>query len=204
MIAKKIALTGIAAALIASAAIPAFAAPGRDGPGRHAGPGRGMMQEVMFVRLLKQADTNKDGKITKDELTAYQDKIFTAADANKDGSLTRGEMLDYRQAQREEFRKNNPRPEGGPEQAENRDRRDGERHADRGPGHRDHDRHNARWDGPRHGGKMGNRVFRMIDEDRDGKVTKAEAAAAGDKLFARMDTNKDNTISIDDLPNRPL
>ena len=47
-------------------------------------------------------------------------------------------------------------------------------------------------------------MFRMIDEDRDGKVTKAEASAASDKLFARMDTNKDNSISIDDLPNRPL
>ena len=47
-------------------------------------------------------------------------------------------------------------------------------------------------------------VFRMLDEDRDGKITKAEATATGDRLFARMDTNKDGTISIDDLPDRPL
>jgi Ca2+-binding EF-hand superfamily protein len=50
----------------------------------------------------------------------------------------------------------------------------------------------------------GGQFFRMVDEDHDNKITKAEASAASDKLFARMDTNKDGVISIDDLPDRPL
>ncbi len=217
MNARKIILTTLSAALVAGAAIPAFAAPGDRG--RHAGPRAAAMQDVMFVRLLKKADTNKDGKISMDELTSFQDQLFTAVDANKDGTLTRGEMLDYRQAKREEFRKNARTAASetqteqaapakpGDEKAEalrdkrrdhhRRDREHAWRHGgDRGP-------HHVRWD--RHGHRpMGAGMFRMIDEDRDGKITKAEASAATDKLFARMDTNKDNMITIDDLPDRPL
>ena len=239
MTAKKIVLAALGAALIAGAAIPAFAAPGHDrGPGRMGmGPGgpagRGVMQDVMFVRLLKAADANKDGKVTKDEMTAYEDKLFGDIDANKDGFLTRGELLDHRLAKMAEFRKDNAPPalantdqkqDDQDKTADQRDdhRRDRDRdHSawnrdgnDRGHGWgRDGDnRREARWDrdrgdrnGPRDRGMMmGDRFFRMLDEDHDGKISKAEATAAGDKLFARMDTNKDGTISIDDLPDRPL
>ncbi|TNM66274.1 EF-hand domain-containing protein [Aliirhizobium smilacinae] len=212
MTAKKIVLATLGAVLVAGAAIPAFAAPDRPerGPGGPHGMMRGaMMQDVTFVRLLKTADTNKDGKISKEEMAARQDALFTEIDANKDGNITRGELLDYRVAKREEFAKNNPRPEmaeegkNRPERAERKDH-DGPRHerADR-----DHDgrRGEFRKAGfERHGGMGGGRFFRMIDENRDNKITKAEASAASDKLFARMDTNKDGVISIDDLPDRPL
>lgn len=218
MTAKKIVIATLGAVLVAGAAIPAFAAPDRPdrGPGGPHGP-HGMMrgaamQDMTFVRLLKTADTNKDGKISKEEMAARQDALFTEIDANKDGNITRGELVDYRIAKREEFRKNNPRPEmaendeARPERAE---RKDGE-----GPRHERADRDDRRHDGPRgefrkarferHGGMGGGRFFRMVDEDRDNKITKAEASAAGDKLFARMDTNKDGVISIDDMPDRPL
>jgi hypothetical protein len=211
MTAKKIVLATLGAVLVAGAAIPAFAAPERPDRGPGHGPHgmmRGaMMQDMTFVRLLKTADTNKDGKISKEEVAARQEALFAEIDANKDGNITRGELLDYRIGKREEFRKNNPRPEVAEDDADRPERPDGDRprheRADRDD--RRHDRHQARFerhgDGPRMGG---GRFFRMIDEDRDGKITKAEASAAGDKLFARMDTNKDNTISIDDLPDRPL
>lgn len=232
MTAKKIILATLGAALIAGAAIPALAAPGRDGPGRGdshrpGGPGHAMMQDVMFVRLLKNADTNKDGKVTKEELTARQDALFAEIDANKDGFVSRGELLDFRQAKMEEFRKNNPPPalaNTDPKQQDNQ-KNDDQRHADRQDNHRrdrDHsawDRHGdgrqgwgrdgdnrreARWERPRDGGMMRGGFFRMVDEDRDGKISKAEATAATDKLFARMDTNKDGVISVDDLPDSPL
>lgn len=216
MTAKKIVLATLGAALVAGTALPAFAAPDRGGPGRMGMGGRAVMQDVMFVRLLKTADTNKDGKISKEEATARQDALFTEIDANKDGAITRGELLDYREAKREEFRKNNPAPQqadnGNNQQQEQRadrrddNRRDGDRQAwnHRGWGHHDHNRREARWEGRRHGQMMRGGFFRMVDEDKDGKISKAEASAAGDKLFARMDSNKDGTISIDDLPDRPL
>ncbi len=214
MTAKKIVFSTLAAVLVAGAAIPAFAAPerpdrGPGGPHGQHGMMRGaMMQDMTFVRLLKTADTNKDGRISKEEVAARQEALFTEIDANKDGSITRGELLDYRVAKREEFRKNNPRPEAAeegedrPERAERKDH-DGPRHerADRDDGRHGEFR-KARFE--RHGGMGGGRFFRMVDEDRDNKITKAEASAASDKLFARMDTNKDGVISIDDLPDRPL
>jgi Ca2+-binding EF-hand superfamily protein len=237
MIARKLVLASLGAALIAGAAIPALAAPRHDGPPPH-GPGMmghrpDMMKDGIFIRLLKTADTNKDGKISKDEFTAREEALFAEIDSNKDGMLSRGELLDYRLAKMEQFRKDNPPPEaadkgkpddgkGGPDQnmAKNDDGPrphrpdrdwDGPRHDGHGHHHgwRDGDRREARWDrdregGPRGPGMMGRGLFRMIDEDHDGKISKAEATAASDKLFAFMDTNKDGQITIDDLPDRPL
>jgi Ca2+-binding EF-hand superfamily protein len=186
-----------------------------------------MMRDVMFVRLLKQADTNKDGKISKEELTARQEALFTEIDLNKDGSITRGEMVDFRDNKMAEFRKNNAPPtaeeaeddgpdadgplaEGPEDEGPKADglKADGPR-ADREQAREDRrERREARRDrGPRGGpgdGMMGPGMFRMIDENRDRKISKEEAAAATEKLFARMDTNTDGQITIDDLPDRPL
>lgn len=218
MTARKIVIATLGAAFIAGAALPAFAAPdqprphhagARDGArGHHGGPhgpGRGVMKDVFFIRLLKEADSNHDGKISKDEFNTWENNLFTAIDANKDGSITRGELLDYRIAKMEEFRKNNPPPEQaakGPD-AKGPDAKPGER----GPGGHHPERRDARWHKGPHGpdrGPMGGRLFRLIDANHDGKISKEEASAAADKLFARMDTNKDGVISIDDLPDRPL
>ena len=62
-------------------------------------------------KFFEQADKNKDGKLTKDEIKEffqysgkshhqkYTDeeinKAFEKADANKDGSLTREELVDF-------------------------------------------------------------------------------------------------------------
>ncbi|TDK35297.1 hypothetical protein E2F50_13695 [Rhizobium deserti] len=216
---KKIAIATLGAALLAGASLPALAAPDHHGRGGPEGRGRGMMQDLTFVRLLKMADTNKDAKISKEEVTAWQDQLFAQIDANKDGTLTRGELIDFRAAKMDEFRKNNPPPEQVDDEDDRRgppmDDEDDDDRADRDrPGHhhgwRDDNRDDRRGGRDRHEG-MGHRagmmsrgLFRMIDEDRDGKITKAEAVAASDKLFARMDINKDNQITIDDLPDRPL
>jgi EF hand len=228
MTVKRYAIAALGATLLLGAAAPAsFAAPGRpgpDGPGR-GGPERGMMQDVMFVRLLKNADANKDGKISKEEVAAWQETMFTGADANKDGTLTPGEMREFHETRMKEWRDNRraeragddqgpddadiaegaapPPPPGGPEgKPGHREMAGGER----GPG-----RHHG--DGPRHGMRdgMGPRgmmpgiaMVRMADTDENGQISRAEATEAVDKMFARMDRNKDGMITIDDLPDRPL
>lgn len=196
---RKIALSALGVALLVSSASMTMAAP-RGGPDRH---GPQMRPEVAFVCLLKTADTNKDGKITKEEFTARQDALFTEIDADKDGSITPKEMRDYRRTKMEAWREANPRPERakaegadakkpGMDQADNQ----GKRHEGR--------KHEARMDGGkgRHGKMLG--MFAMADTDGNGQISKAEFTAAGEKMFDRLDKNHDGVISIDDMPNRPF
>ena len=38
------------------------------------------------------ADTNKDGKVTREEWTTHHNAMFEHMDANKDGSIDKSEM----------------------------------------------------------------------------------------------------------------
>jgi len=75
-----------AAALTAIAASPALAQP-------PAGGGRGGLPD------FATQDVNKDGKVTKEELTSvlpeqakqFADRIFESRDTNKDGAITKEE-----------------------------------------------------------------------------------------------------------------
>ncbi|MEB2844763.1 hypothetical protein GAO09_01155 [Rhizobiales bacterium RZME27] len=203
MNAKKIALAALGAAFVFGATAPAsFAAPGDRGPNGH-GPrhemGGPMMKERAFIYLLKNADADKDGKVTKAELTAFEEKKFAEIDADKDGSLTPGEFRAYRKAAMEAFRKDHPRPEREDAKADGDKKPSGERAEGK-----EGKRHHAK--GPGRHGKGGPAMgfIRFADTDENGQVSKAEATAATEKFFAFMDTNKDGAISIDDLPDRPL
>ena len=199
MTTRKIALSALGAALVLStAATASFAAPGKGAKDRMP-----IRQEAAFVHLLKVADTNKDGKISKEEFAARQDALFTEIDKDKDGSITPKEMREYRQAKMEAFRAANPRPEREDAKAEDGKAPEGkraERHADREhggrPGHQG-------WG--KHGGKgAGLGMLRWADTDENSQVSKAEFTAAGEKMFERLDKNKDGVISIDDMPDRPF
>ena len=52
-------------------------------------PMHGQMEEKMF----KEADSNADGAISKDEFTAFQSKHFEKMDANSDGKISHEEMV---------------------------------------------------------------------------------------------------------------
>ncbi|KXG86940.1 EF-hand domain-containing protein [Agrobacterium bohemicum] len=196
---RKFALTALGAALVLSTTAPmSMAAP--RGPGRDGPP---MRPELAYVYLLKTADTNKDGKVSKEEFAARQDALFTEIDANKDGSITPKEMRDFRRAKMEAFRAANPRPDranadgkdgkkGGPEQAD----RDGKRHEGRKS-------EGGKGGKGGHGGRV-NAMFSMVDADGNGQISKAEFTAAGEKMFTRLDKNNDGVISIDDMPDRPF
>lgn len=154
-----------------------------------------MRPEMAFVYLLKVADANKDGKVTKEEFTAREDALFNEIDADKDGSITPKEMRDYRKAKMEAWREANPRPEKENAKA------DGDK-----AGKHEGKRHEARAEGKGwrkgHGKIYG--MFAMADTDGNGQISKAEFTAAGEKMFTRLDKNNDGVISIDDMPNRPF
>ncbi|MBY5771114.1 MULTISPECIES: EF-hand domain-containing protein [Rhizobium] len=207
MFRNKLILAALSSTLIFGAAAGAgFAAPGdgpRQHPGRH-GPGPAAFREITYVRMLKQFDTNKDGQVSKDEVTAGLDKIFAAIDTNKDGSLTPGEIREYRKTQMQAMRGQRKQETG-----ENKDANAAAATADNNDqgrlpreGHDGRDGH--RW--MRHGGNImrASIMMQRIDTDQNGQISKQEATAAFDKLFARMDRNKDGVISIDDMPDRPL
>jgi hypothetical protein len=201
---RKVILASLAAVLVAGTAAPSFAGPGRDGPGRHAGRG-GMMQEMTFIRLLKTADADKDAKITKEEVSARQEALFAEIDADKDANLTPGELRTYRDTKMEQFRKERAerREERRKEMAQND--QDNEDEARPGPrGDRGERRHDGRRWGMHHGRMGGFHLARQADADENGQFSKAEVTAAVDKLFTRMDTNKDGVITIDDMPDRPF
>ena len=80
----------------------AFAQDGGPGP-------RGMRGGPMMM-----ADANKDGTITKAELTASLEARFAKLDANKDGKVTAEEMKAARQAMRGPGRGHDRGPGRGP------------------------------------------------------------------------------------------
>lgn len=167
----------------------AFAQPG---PGAGPGPRGGMMQ---------QADANKDGKISKAELTAALEGRFAKMDVDKDGKLTqqdrdamRAQRIDTRfaaldtdrngQVSKAEFAAaKQTRAEAG---------KPGEREG-RGWGGR------GRHHGPGKGGMMHGGPGGRGDANKDGTVTKAEFMAGPLAMFAKADTNKDGSVSAEEM-----
>ncbi|QQM29370.1 hypothetical protein JET14_13680 [Martelella lutilitoris] len=206
MTVKHLTLTALATSL----AFGATAMPGAARDMRGPAP-----VERGYIFLLKTADADKNGKITEEEVAAFQDGRFTAIDVNGDGVITPGEFADYRKAKIAEFRKNNPRPEArGEERAamakdqddDNRQgfkphmaMRDGGYHR-MGP---DGERRRGEWNG-HHRGDMRRVFFVRADSDRSGQISQQEFAALSAKMFARMDRNGDMVITVDDLPDRPM
>ncbi|MBB2675803.1 UNVERIFIED_ORG: Ca2+-binding EF-hand superfamily protein [Rhizobium esperanzae] len=201
---NKLILAALSSVLVFGAAAgTSFAAPGSGPRPHHAGmdgPGRDAFLEITYVRMLKEFDANKDGKVSKEEATSGLDKIFAAIDTNNDGSLTPGEIRQYRQTQLQAM-KDQHKQEAGDE----RDAKTASDMSDGEPGRPNpggHDGHH--W--MRHGGNFmrASMMMRRADTDENGQISKQEAVAAFDKLFTRMDRNKDGVISIDDMPDRPL
>ncbi|MBB4009467.1 hypothetical protein BJF91_07100 [Allorhizobium taibaishanense] len=262
MSAKKTTIAALAATLLVSASSAAVFAkdakappPKPDAVAEACGPRPMMMHgpAAMFIYALQQFDANKDGKISKEEAKAAEDKLFAAIDTNKDGVITPGEMRKFHEARMEAIRaampkppapdasapadpnsqkpgdeagKAPPPPPGDDEAMDGPD--DGmagcgphpiRHHMDNGVGHHQwamdhgpdgdgmrgphgpHDRHKMMARMMEMAGPM--RMFEKIDTDENGQISKAEADAALDKLFDRLDKNKDGFISADDFPAAP-
>lgn len=67
-----------------------------DGSSKKKGPGGPVTAASMFERTMEQADTDKDGKLSTDELAGVNERMrprLEGADANKDGFLDRAELM---------------------------------------------------------------------------------------------------------------
>jgi hypothetical protein len=175
-----------------------YAQPGAQGPG---GPRGGMMA---------QADTNKDGKISKAELTAALEARFAKMDVDKDGKLTdKDRDLRHQQRLDERFAALDTDKNGQISKAEftaghqaRADKRDGKADAAGKPdgrgwgkgGHRGPGRGMMRGGpgGPGFGPGFG-------DANKDGSVTKAEFMAGPLAMFDKADTNKDGFVTADEM-----
>ena len=163
----------------------AFAQPGADGP---RGPRGGMMM---------QADANKDGKISKAELTTALDARFARMDVDKDGQLTSKDRdLKRQQRMDERFAKLDTDKNGQlskTELAAGHDARADKRaEMGKGEGRMGKGHHRGMM---RHGGKGG----AMGDANKDGAVTKAEFTAGAMAMFDKADTNKDGFVTADEM-----
>lgn len=140
--------------------------PGQGGP--RFGGGMGFPGSPVIAAL----DTNKDGELSADEITAASSEL-RKLDKDGDGKLSRQEIL--------------PRFEGGP-------MREG---MARGEGRPDGQPRDGQPGGPRPGGDF----FRSRDTNGDGRISREEAPEKLKENFERIDGNKDGFIDPAELSN---
>lgn len=86
-------IISLASAALLSASTLAFS-DHHTGMGKDTPMGKGMgMDKCMKMggRMMEMVDTNKDGKISKDEFTKHHDQMFTQMDKNADGMVDASE-----------------------------------------------------------------------------------------------------------------
>ncbi len=117
---KTTTMMALAAALAAGTAGVAMAQPAPGGPppggpsmGRDGGPGhhhRGPRGGAGFAagEAFARADTNADGRVTREEGVIWLQARFTEMDANRDGGVTIEEVRAYYEAQRPAGRRGPP------------------------------------------------------------------------------------------------
>jgi len=147
--------------------------------------------ESRVAAMFARVDANRDGFVTQEEAQGARNAIraqrqerrgerreamFARLDADRNGSISR-----------EEFTAPRARAEGGErgERRAERMGRGGQRFAHRG------------GRGMRAG--MGGQGFTMMDADRDGRVSLAEATRFRLEHFDRVDANDDGRISRDEI-----
>jgi Ca2+-binding EF-hand superfamily protein len=130
--------------------------------------------EAAALARFNEADTNRDGKVTPEERKAVHEQKredhFADKDANDNGVLERSEVAKMPE---EFFTKLDSDKSGSLSKAEMEAF---------GPG--------------RHHGKRGGK--RHFDSDGDGAMSKAEALTKAKEMMAKFDTNKDGKVTKDE------
>lgn len=182
MIRKFFTTMAVGSLFVGGLAASHFALAQDGGPDRH-GPGgpRGGM--------LMMADANKDGTVTKAELTAALEARFAKLDANHDGKIDQADRDILRQQRLDErFAAMDTNKDGQISKAEfmaAHQGRDGE-----------HDRMGRGGRGWGHGPGRGMGPGEM---NKDGVITKAEFMARPLAMFDKADTNHDGKVTADEM-----
>ncbi|TCR90905.1 calcium-binding protein [Rhizobium sp. BK376] len=211
---KKILIAALSSTLLVGAAATATLAATGDNHGKMGHHGKmhqgrqgwhrmGPPPEVIFIRMVKEFDTNGDFKVSKEEFTTGIDKIYDQIDANHDGQVTPAELKTYRQDKMKAWRDAHKNDTAQNDQNGDQNGKPGDGDQAR-PEHGRHGGHGPRGSWMREARMMEVMMFARVDTDGSGQISKAEAEAFANKIFDRMDRNHDGVISIDDMPDRPF
>jgi hypothetical protein len=124
------------------------------------------------MRIFERADANHDGRVAEPEAMDFLAARFTEADADHDGAVTPEELGTFLRAQIATYR---PGPGSGRERRQpppEAQRRMAEQQA---------------------------RFFRIVDADRDGRITMDELRPVAAALFRAADANGDNVLEPAEL-----
>lgn len=159
---------------------------------------------------FKQADTNGDGAITREELVADSLAFFDRLDADKNGTLDGFEIADYESKIAPEISSRSALAlvQAGP-QAGNRPKGGRQRpFATRSDGSRERDPKQTYDQGRSGAGLFGlvNEVHPVMGQDSDfnRRISRDEAIKAAKDRFAILDTDKDGKLMLDTLPKPPM
>jgi Ca2+-binding EF-hand superfamily protein len=175
--------------------------------------GRGGHGERFFSKL----DTNADGKVTKEELSADVTSRFAAVDVNKDGKVTQDEATQYFTAKRAEMKQKFA--ERLKEADANKDGKWSKDELTKMPegkfGKLDvdsdgfvteaeltahHEARRAKFE-EKHGDKadMKSKLWQHADVNGDGVVDRAEALKVAETRFSKLDSNGDGAVERSEL-----
>jgi Ca2+-binding EF-hand superfamily protein len=189
------AVLGLAGFSALAAAQPSDSA--GKGPGGHGHPGRAFAEH-----WFRSMDANNDGKLSQQEVETGTLRLFDRLDANKDGEVTREEADTGAAAIRKEelskhFREVDADKDGRLTAEESKIP---PRFFDRLDTNHDHaislEEFLAQ---PDFGGHRRESVFEHADQNRDGKVTRAEAQQAAKERFDRLDANHDGVVTREEF-----
>lgn len=170
-------------------------------PGQPGQPGQTRGPRFNAERFIKDHDKNNDGKLSKDELPAGVQDSFAEIDADKDGFITKEELQAHadRMASRRPrmievvfFTIDVPEPDANPAEELQRAydvlrkldiNKDGKIDAKELANFRE-TRKKERCDA----------MFKHMDKDGDGKISKAEARGLWADNFDQLDLNKDGFL----------
>lgn len=127
--------------------------------------------------LFDRTDKDSDGFVSKLEFNDGRDTLFASIDADGDRLLTQDEL----QKAHETWRQKMDKP--AQEQTQPQEQSQNQSDAQQPPKER-------------HG------FMKRVDANEDGQISIEEFAAAGDKMFARLDHNGDGKIAKEEVPQR--